>query len=472
MKKEIKFIINEKGITVSVDLAKTLLDFIRIDEGLKGTKEGCREGDCGACTVLIGEVIDNKLTYKSINSCLFPIGNAEGKHIVTIEGLSGDELSPIQKEFNNEGASQCGFCTPGFVNSLTGYVVEHNHVKSKSAENAIAGNICRCTGYASLKRTANNVIDYIETLNFENKSRIATLVEHNVLPKYFINIEERLKLLPQKNVVANVDKDHQIIAGGTDLFVQRADSLLNTNISFTSNLDFNNIEVANNECSIGASVTIEEFRNSEIIKNYFPKLVKQLEMFASLPIRNSATIGGNLVNASPIGDSAIIFLALNAKLSISNGTSSRVIPLSEFYKGYKSFDLNNDEIIEKIFFALPNDNVYFNFEKVSKRTHLDIASVNSAIRIKVIDGIIKSASLSAGGVSPIPLYLKETSEFLTNKLLSSELIVDALDIIQSEISPISDIRGSDKYKRLLLNQLFKSHFIELFEKQIAVEVLL
>jgi len=470
MEKEIKFILNQREITAAVNPAKTLLDFIRVDEGLKGTKEGCREGDCGACTVLVGEIVENKLSYKSVNSCLFPVGNAEGKHIVTIEGLTTEGISLIQNEFNNEGATQCGFCTPGFVNSLTGYVIGHAELKKEDAENAIAGNICRCTGYASIKRTVNNVIENLSSLTLTNKSRIAALVEKKIIPTYFLTIENRLKkIITSLPNHANKDKGI-LVSGGTDLFVQDADTLLNTEIHFIK--DKNKISLTNSMCGIEASITIEEFRTSSIVKKYFPELIKQLKLFASLPIRNSATISGNLVNASPIGDSAIIFLALNAKLKISNGNKFREIPLTKFYKDYKLLDLNDGEVVEEILFPLPKEDEYFNFEKVSKRTHLDIATVNSAITIQAKAGVIITVSLSAGGVSPIPLYLYKTSNFLKGKSINSELILDALKILQSEISPISDIRGSAEYKELLLKQLVKAHFVELFPEQIDVEVLL
>jgi len=471
MSENIEFILNDKIITTDVHPAKTLLDFIRVDEGLKGTKEGCREGDCGACTVLIGNITNNGLQYKSVNSCLFPIGNVVGKHVVTIEGLNNESLTPIQEEFNNEGATQCGFCTPGFVNSLTGYVIEHKELNNREAEISIAGNICRCTGYSSIKRSVQNVVEKINSLNLTGNSRISELVDNNILPKYFLDIEIKLKSL-EANIRNKYKSKRTVIGGGTDLFVQRADSLLDEDVSFVKDFGQQGIQVSNNECVIGASTTIEEFIKSEIIQKYFPQLVIQLEMFASLPIRNSATIGGNLVNASPIGDSTIIFLALNAKLKISNVNNLRILDLNQFYKGYKILDLLDGEIIEEIIFRLPDENEYFNFEKVSKRTHLDIASVNSAIRINKLKGIINSVSISAGGIAPIPLFLNETSKFLEGKTISSETILESLSVVQSEISPISDIRGSEEYKRLLLSQLLKAHFIKLFPEQIDVEALL
>jgi xanthine dehydrogenase small subunit len=197
-----------------------------------------------------------------------------------------------------------------------------------------------------------------------------------------------------------------------------------------------------------------------------------MDLIASLPIRNSATVGGNIINASPIGDMTIVFLALNAFIGLNNGTENRKILLKNLFEGYKKLDKTDDEFLEYIEFKLPSKNSHFNFEKVSKRTHLDIASVNSAMYVETVDNVITNIHISAGGVAPIPLYLKNTSRFLLDKEIKMETVIEALPIVQAEISPISDVRGSEDYKRLLLNQLFKGHFIELFPELINVEVLI
>lgn len=469
MKQKLSFILNDSSIAVEDNPAKTLLDFIRIDAGLKGTKEGCREGDCGACTVLLGEVIDNKLKYKSVNSCLFPIGNVAGKHVVTIEGLNNNSLTAVQTEFNHEGASQCGFCTPGFVNSLTGYVIENSKLNNDKAKEALSGNICRCTGYASINRATENLVEKISNMNIDSNERIESLVSKNILPEYFSTIKVRLSELLDKN---NLNNSHTIkIGGGTDLFVQKPTSLLNEDVSFIKNLDLTHIDVIEDNIHIGAGVTIEQFKNSEIITKHFPELSEQLNLFASLPIRNSATIGGNIVNASPIGDSTSIFIAMDSKLILNLKGNRREVKLNKFYKGYKDIDLSENEYVEKIVFTLPNESTYFNFEKVSKRKYLDIASVNTAIKVEVTNDIIKSVFISAGGVSPIPLFLEKISNFLLGKPVDTNVLLDALDIAQNELSPIDDIRGSAEYKGLLLTQLLKAHFIKLFPNKIIAEEL-
>lgn len=208
---------------------------------------------------------------------------------------------------------------------------------------------------------------------------------------------------------------------------------------------------------MGASVTVSDMKQSSIINEAIPEFEKYVKLVSSTPIRNMATIAGNFVNASPIGDFTIFFLALDAQLVLVNGTTKRQVPLRKFYKGYKQLDKEASEHIEEISFELPGPSSYFHFEKVSKRTHLDIASVNTTVNITFSNGIIADAALSAGGVAPIPLFLEKTSAFLIGKKIAEETITRAIEIMQTEISPISDTRGTKEYKRLLLEQLIRIH---------------
>jgi len=217
---------------------------------------------------------------------------------------------------------------------------------------------------------------------------------------------------------------------------------------------------------ISGGATFEELTHSDIIRQIIPNIEETNKLIASLPIRNSATIAGNIVNASPIADMTIILLSLNAVVHLSN---EKIVPLREFFLGYKTLAKSDTDIIEKIGIQIPAKGTVFNFEKVSKRTHLDIASVNSAMMIKVEDEKVISCGLSIGGVAPIPLFLKETSAFLEGKTLNTETIKSALKIIDKEISPISDVRGSAEYKRLLAKQLFKGHFMKLFPDRILMK---
>lgn len=458
----------------------TLLDFIRYHQHLMGTKIGCREGDCGACTVLVGELInDDHLHYYSATCCIMPLGNAHAKHIVTIEGINMQGLNPIQQAMADEGATQCGFCTPGFVMSLAGFCLSKMEATRQNAIIAIDGNICRCTGYKSIERAAGRVAGLIKERKNEEPTQFAA--KEKILPSYFANIKNQLHELIQKTngVLQATEKSVQFVGGGTDLYVQKHDEMKKAKINFLfDEFNLNGITQVGNKCMIGPSATATDFCESEVMQKYFTGLNRYIKLISSTPIRNMATIAGNFINASPIGDFTIFFLALNAQLTLNSWplTSSLTgrigeLPLRKLYKRYKQLNKRPEEYIEKIWFELPAKNTFFNFEKVSKRTNLDIASVNSAICISMDGGTITDAGLSAGGVGPVPLYLAKTSAFMQGKNLSEELVHVVTELAQTEISPISDARGSEEYKRLLLNQLIKAHFLTLFP-ELEVEKIL
>ena len=474
MYRTISFICNQKKVEATLHPATTVLDFIRKHQHLTGTKEGCREGDCGACTILVGSLHQNKIKYQTVNSCLMPLGQAEGKHIVTIEGLNSQELSIIQQSFIDEGGTQCGFCTPGFIVSLSGYLLENDAYNFDDAVDAIGGNVCRCTGHTTIKRAVKNIIDKVSSEVISHKDKIASLKSLGIIPEYFTEIEHQLIEIQKKKFSSEFEqKSDFIVAGGTDLFVQKEHELRKGKIRFYfSENGADKIWIEGNQCCIDAKATVSDFGNSEIIQKYFPDMKKFVRLFGSLPIRNRATIGGNIINASPIGDMTSILLALNATLHLEKDKSTRQVLLKDFYKGYKTLDKSIDEILTKISFELPKQNTFFNYEKVSKRIHLDIASVNTAILIKIDNGIITQANISAGGVAPIPLYLAEMRKSLLGKKISTDTISEAIQVALSEINPITDVRGSAEYKKLLLRQLLLSHFHkyspELVESELAL----
>jgi xanthine dehydrogenase small subunit len=461
----IEFILNNKPIKTIQPSGALLLDFVRYEQSLTGTKIGCREGDCGACTVLIGDLIDGRLNYRQVTSCLTPLGNVQGKHVVTIEGLNMESLSPVQQYMVDESGSQCGFCTTGFVVSLTQFCLANSAPTYKDAIASIDGNICRCTGYKPIERAAKHITESLSDKS--EKETLDWLITQKFIPSYFNQIPEMLNALSKGE---NNSQNGTVVGGGTDLYVQKHDQLINQDVDLISDSpDLNFIEIDNGLCKVGAGTTATDLMESDIFISAFPRLKAHLKLVASSPIRNMATLGGNFVNASPIGDFTAFFLALNAKIKLIKNSDSRSIYLNDFYKGYKDLDKSPDEILSTISFKLPTQDSHFNFEKVSKRIHLDIASVNTAILITISGNEITQAHLSAGGVGPIPMYLSKTCNFLLGKSLSRETVQSALEILQSEISPISDVRGSADYKRLLLRQLFYAHFITLFPNQFSLD---
>jgi xanthine dehydrogenase small subunit len=400
-----------------------------------------------------------------------PINDVDGKHVVTIEGLNKDKLSLVQSSFVEEGASQCGFCTPGFIISLTGYLVSQKKYYQNDAVYSMDGNICRCTGHNSIIRAAQISLEKIQSQTASSKNHLRNLITAGVLPEYFSKIKPKLEKL-QKNIKVsrriNENAKH-LISGGTDLYVQKWEEIYETKVNFLSTgVVPSSIKGKDGKCIVGAGASVSDLFESPVINNHFPEMKKHLILFGSLPIRNRATVGGNIVNASPIADITSILLALDAELLIKNGKNFHRVDLRKFYKGYKKLNLKSSELLNEISFKLPSGKFYFNFEKVSKRTYLDIASVNSSIYIETNSNIIEKVSLSAGGVAPIPLYLKEVCKFLKGKEIDAVTISDACKIAESEISPISDVRGSAEYKTLLLRQLIFTHFIKLFPNRINI----
>ncbi len=468
-------IINNKAIEVLANPAIAVLDFLRQHEHLMGTKEGCREGDCGACTILVGELHENDVVYKSINSCLMPLGDAHGKHIVTIEGINQPkELNPIQHAFVDDGGTQCGFCTPGFIMSLTGYCLNNKQLKTSEAIHSVDGNICRCTGHLPIKKAIHHIVDGLKQNPQTNGTPLTDLIKQKILPDYFLSIPARLEAINISPLVdVHIDEEHMtIVSGGTDLYVQKAFSMHAERTKRISSWQ-KHIPITEDEKSIHVpgTATVEEFRLSSVIAKYFLELKTQLELFGSTPIRNRATVAGNIVNASPIGDMTCLLIALNASLTLRDGGSQRTISLRQFYKGYKQIDKEKSELIESISFPHPKPNTRLSYEKVSRRKYLDIASVNTTMTFELSNDRIVNCGISAGGVGPIPLFLAKTSEYLNGKVLNSKILDKALQIVQTEISPISDARGSAEYKRLLLRQLIVAHCMKYFPDVVRKESL-
>ncbi len=472
MTKLIQFVINNSVVETELPPGTVLLDFLRRDRILTGTKEVCKEGDCGACSVLLGEYFNGEMLYKSVASCLTAIGDLQGKHIVTIEGLNWEDgLNPIQTEFLEEGASQCGFCTPGFIIALTNFFLNSSNLSFEDAIDAMDGNICRCTGYMSIKRATQNLVDRYSKKLDSNLTRINQLTKWKIIPEYFNSIEDKINEI--SSAYGSFPIGQRFVGGGTDLFVQRADNLIEEELNFIGkNKELSYIKEDNGRVLMGGNTTITEIRDSAVIKKYFPEIKEFTNLIASTIIRNRATIAGNIVNASPIGGSTIILLALGTQLTIvCQGGNSRTLPLKDFYSGYKKFDLKGEEYISELSFTISKNNSKLNFEKVSKRKYLDIASVNSAISITTTNKKIENVRVSAGGVWAYPLLLEKTSGFLMKKELTPQLIKEAADILVGEIAPISDVRGTAEYKSLLLRQLFYAHFIKCYGEYIKMEEL-
>lgn len=466
MASNIQFILNDKEICTSESPGMLVLDYLRRIQRLTGTKEGCKEGDCGACTVLVGEFEGNKVVYKPVTSCLMPLGELHRKHLVTVEGLNMKHLSPVQQAIVDEGATQCGFCTPGIVVSLTGYLMkEKTEIHEEGVKKTLSGHLCRCTGYRSLKQGASFLKNAVK-----DHTGIDALVANRMLPDYFLKIPDQLRKIQSPVIEAGNTLTDYCIAGGTDLYVQKGELLPESQVHLLNlHPEMKIVSKENGYIHVGALTTFEAFANHAETMNLIPDIQVYMSRIASLQIRNRATLGGNIINASPIGDMTILLLALEAVLVLKNDAKSRTVPITSFFKGYKQLDKMSSEILTDIVIPEFPAHTKIHFEKVSKRKYLDIASVNSAIKIRREDGIIREVGLSMGGVAPVPLFLRATSHYFTGKQICREVVEGAFPIIQQEICPIDDIRGSVDYKRLLARQLIIAHFTKLFPERVTVK---
>ncbi|GAA4508795.1 xanthine dehydrogenase small subunit [Hymenobacter ginsengisoli] len=505
----IAFFLNDQPIHTTEPAGSALLDFVRYHEHLMGTKIGCREGDCGACTVLVGELgaDGQRIAYQSMTSCLTPLGNVHGKHVVTVEGINqaSGQLTPVQQAIVDHNGAQCGFCTVGFVMSLTGHSLAEKPATAQSTRAAIDGNICRCTGYKSLERAAASLSAGLAER--PSTDTVKWLSEKQFVPAYFEQMPTRLASLRADTAAAEAPASpgpnghaatgsgastspnghfqsqnghdsghfphasHPLLSGGTDLLVQRLDELRQQPVRLLFDHGPRGVRHEGGRVVLGAATTASQLLESEVMRGLLPRLPEYLKLVSSTPIRNMGTVAGNFVNASPIGDLTILFLALGAEVTLANAAgASRSLPLTSLYLGYKKLAKATDEQVTEISFPAPQAGDFFNFEKVSKRTHLDIASVNTAAWLRLENGVITAARLSAGGVGPVPLLLARTGEYLLGRELSAETVAGANEVMQEEISPISDVRGTVAYKRLLLRQLLFAHFLRFAPKMTLAEL--
>ena len=498
-----RFILNDREVESDAPAGLLVLDFLRNSERLTGTKEGCKEGDCGACAILIGELAGEAVRYQPVTSCLVPLAEVRGKHVVTIEGCNLTGLNPVQEAIVEFGGTQCGFCTPGIVVSLHGLLLDNTKGLSlDDVRYALSGHLCRCTGYRSLKDCAATLERDLGSRLQANgsASRVPALTAAGALPEYFTGIPQRLRALHASSPTAETEggtplpgptspaevapsaagdgpvegdglrpATELLIAGGTDLYVQQGETIPEQPVTVLGGRsDLKGIRRTGGEFRVGGLTTFEEFGTDSAVVEAIPGITSFNHLIASWQIRNRATLAGNIVNASPIGDYTALLLALDARVVLERDGTLRSVSLKRFFRGYKQIDLRPGELLVEVAFADPAG-AQVNFEKVSKRTCLDIASVNSACSVRTEGDTIREAHVSLGGVAPIPLYLQETSQALRGRTLDLETACEAVRISQEEIAPISDVRGSAEYKRLLARQLLIAHFVTLFPDRFAAE---
>ena len=450
----------------------TVLEWLRNNQ-LVGTKEGCASGDCGACTAVIGEIVTNnkssKVEYKSINTCMALAYGLVGKHLVTVEGLAEEgRLHPSQKAMVLENGSQCGFCTPGFVMSLFALYQNKNSVDLHQINEALSGNLCRCTGYKPIIAAAFSMFNEKsdEPLDYykKNQKNITKILGELNNPKHIslsykksnktIKYDAPSTINELSNVLIN-STSANIIAAGTDLSLEITQSMKEFShiVSVNQVIELKEIKDNAKELEIGAAVSYEDAASC-LITNW-PDLGPFLQRFASLPIKNWATIGGNIANASPIGDMPPVLIALDAKLKLRKGPVSRTINLEDFFITYKKTVIQQGEFIESIIIPKPNENQRLITHKMSKRYEDDISAVCMAINITSTNNKPESFKIAFGGMSGIPQRSNILENFLLKNWQEDNIAALSYKVLKEEFSPFTDVRATSEYRLQVSANLIK-----------------
>ncbi len=496
---KLRFLANSLPVETEAWRGSPALDFIRRDLALTGTKEGCREGDCGACAVLVGERLASGpgqapwVRYRAMPSCLLALGDLEEAHLLTIEGLreaAASGITPVMRAMLDENGSQCGFCSPGIVVSLTAFLLEGPPYSIESAIVAVEGNLCRCTGYGAIKRAAARLVAEFSSLPTDFLARVAELEKAAVIPAS-VGAFARGELLPANVAAAQTQPPGSqtaqpapgagpalVIAGGSDFFVRNPKPDRREPLALLArDEDLRGIVEFPGGIEVGAAVAWRDFFSSPLVRSCVSGIGAFEGALASILVRNRATVGGNVANASPVGDLTSILLALAAVARLRGPHGERELPLERLFLGYKKLDLLPGEIIASFLIGRAPGRV-FNFEKIAKRANLDIAAVNSAacIELEAQPGRprIARARISAGGVAAVPLLLEKTSRLLVGREAEASTALAAMRQAMAEVSPIDDARGSAEYRKKILGRLVLAHFIALFpelEAELAREVL-
>jgi xanthine dehydrogenase small subunit len=469
--KTIKFVWNNKIIEIkNPDPNETLLNFIRLKLKKTGTKEGCSEGGCGACTVVLVEEEKNDLNYKAINSCISFVTILHGKQLILVEDLlnNNGSLHPVQKAMVDYHGSQCGFCTPGFVMSLFAMHKKSSSFDEKTINDSLSGNLCRCTGYRPIIDAAKSlkkkkIFDKFQklkerTLKLLKKIKFTSISINNG-KKYFAptNIRDLKKIL-------NTYPNSKLLSGGTDLslVVTKQRNNLDNLIYMGAITELNYIKKNKSFIEIGATTPL--IRVEEYIKKYYSDFNKILKRYGSLQIRNVATIAGNIATASPIGDMLPLLLSLDAIVLTESLNKKKIIKIKDLFTGYRKTRLKKTEFIRAIKIPFYPKNI-FKAYKISKRIDDDISSVCASFNFEIKNKKIKNVKIAFGGMSSIPKRAKYCEKILQNNEFTEKILTKAKQSLTKDFMPISDMRASKEYRIEIAKNLLTKCFAEIQNKK-------
>ena len=469
----IKFLFNDKILELNnPDPNQTILNFIRTELKKTGTKEGCAEGGCGACTVVIGELNKSNIEYKAINACISFLPFLNGKQLLVVEDLVSKEgkLHPVQEAMVKCHGSQCGFCTPGFVMSLFSMYKNHGNYNNELIKDSISGNLCRCTGYRPIV-DAGKSLNRVSKIDQFSKNKIKTikLLKKINSKKVFMTNQDKKYFSPKtikdlKNIIKK-NPNSSFLSGGTDLSLkvtkERQDIKNIINLKDIKEIDF--IREKKNFIEVGAATPLIKFE--KFIKKHYSDFNSVLKRYGSIQIRNVGTIGGNIATASPIGDTLPILLSLNAELVIETLKNKKILSINEFFISYRKTKLKTAEFIYSIRIPLYKNNI-FKAYKISKRFDDDISSLCASFNLEISNNKIKNVFIAFGGMAEIPKRAIFCEKSLKNKHLSLDIFLKSRNYLEKDFNPIGDMRASKDYRLEVAKNLLIKCFYEIKSKKL------
>jgi xanthine dehydrogenase small subunit len=442
----IRFLLDGQVVEMEVGAQESVLDLIRLRLGRKGTKEGCGEGDCGACTVLLGEAAGEDVVWRAVNACILFAPMLDGKALMTVESLGGK--APVQAEMVARHGSQCGFCTPGFVMSLQGRAMGATGTAGRSVAEVLSGNLCRCTGYGPIL-ASGEAVPPCPMRDGALAARLRGLAAGSGEGWFAPKTADELAAI----LVAHPDA--RIVAGATDvgLWVTKQMRALGVVVFIGDVADLRGIEETDAGLRIGAGVTYSQ--GWDALARLHGELGALVGRIAGTQVRNSGTIGGNIANGSPIGDMPPALIALGARLTLRRGDVRREMALEDFFLSYGKQDRQAGEFVESIFVPRPKAGALVQITKLSKRLDSDISAVCGAVMLEVDGGVVSAARIAFGGMAGVPKRAAAAEAALIGQRFDEAAVEAAVLALAADFQPLSDVRGSAEYRMRVAGNLLR-----------------
>ncbi len=473
MSSAVRLLLGDRLVEVrDFDPQTTVLDWLRLQVSRTGGKEGCAEGDCGACTVVLGELQNDSIRYRAINACISLLATLDGKQLITVEDLASDDLHPVQQALVDHHGSQCGFCTPGFVMSLFAMAHDDRRIPSESGraiiDEGLAGNLCRCTGYAPIVRAAQEVLavpvdDRFSRNHQQTVSALRAIDRQQGLqleyqgrrfysPRSMEDLCQRLADYP----------DAVLLGGGTDigLWITKQQRILST-LVYTANVpELHRLEINQEQArlEIGAAVSYTDAMDA--LCALYPDFRPLLSRIGAVQVRNAGTIGGNIANGSPIGDMSPPLIVLGSRLVLRSATGRRELDLEDYFIEYGKQDIKAGECVEQVLLPLPEADTQFRVYKLAKRFDQDISAVCAAFALQLDGETVRSIRICYGGMAEIPARARETEGVLLGARWLQENIDQAMAAMAKDFQPLSDWRAGSEYRMLASQNLLQRFFLE------------